>query len=340
MENSKPFLSDRVASAQKATLIDNDKIVKNDDDTARVLNAFFSNIISDLQIPGHNNCDTLTGNVEELVLKAIVKYRNHLSLLTIREVCKKNPQFSFRRVDEILKEFLNLDPSKACQDLDIPSRIITENADIFTVFLHSSFNNSIYQSEFPSILKLANITPVFEKGDRNSKENYRPVNIPSNISEIFEQCMFCQISSFMDSYLSKQQCGFRNGYSTQYCLLVILEKWKNAADKGKFFGALPTNLSKAFDYLSQDLLIAKVHACVFDLPALKLIQNYLSNRKQKTKINATYSSWEEILFRVPQGSVLGPLSFNIFLCDLLWTMCETGFEFMQMIIHPMFRGIA
>ena len=91
--------------------------------------------------------------------------------------------------------------------------------------------------------------------------------------------MFRQISSFMDSYLSKQQCGFRKGYRPQYCLLVMLEKWKNAVDKGKCFGALLTDLSKAFDCLSHELLIAKLHAYGFDLPALKLIDSYLSNRK-------------------------------------------------------------
>ena len=204
----------------------NDRIVKNDNDTARVLNTSFSNIVNDLKIPDYNNCDSLAENVQEPVLKAIVKYRNHQGILTIGEVCKKNPQFSFRCIDkdEILKEILNLDASKTCQDSDITSKIIKENPDIFADILHSSFNNSIYQSEFPSILKLANITPVFKKGDRNSKENYRPVSILSNISKIFEQCMFRQISSFMDSYLSKQQCGFRKGYSPRYCLLVMLEK--------------------------------------------------------------------------------------------------------------------
>ena len=77
---------------------------------------------------------------------------------------QKDPQFLFRCVDkdEILKEILNLDASKACQDLDIPSRTIKESADIFIDILHSSFNNSIYQSEFPSIVKLANIAPVFK----------------------------------------------------------------------------------------------------------------------------------------------------------------------------------
>ena len=84
-----------------------------------------------------------------------------------------------------VEELLNLDASKACQDkdIDIQSRILKENADIFTDILHYNFNNSIYQSEFPSILKLTNITPVIKKGDRNSTENYRPVNILSNISK-------------------------------------------------------------------------------------------------------------------------------------------------------------
>ena len=133
---------------------------------------------------------------------------------------QKEPQFSFRCVDkdEILKEVLNSDVSKAFQDSDIPSRIIKQNADVFTDILPSSFNNLIYQSQFAPIFKLVNISLAFKKGDRNFKENYRPVSILSNISKIFEQCMFRQISRFMDSYLTKKQCGFRKGYSPQYCL--------------------------------------------------------------------------------------------------------------------------
>ena len=133
---------------------------------------------------------------------------------------QKEPQFSFRFVDkdEFLKEILNSDVSKACQDSDIPSRIIKQNADVFTDILPSSFNNLIYQSQFAPIFKLVNISLAFKKGDRNFKENYRPVSILSNISKIFEQCMFRQISRFIDSYLTKKQCGFRKSYSPQYCL--------------------------------------------------------------------------------------------------------------------------
>ena len=137
--------------------------------------------------------------------------------------------------------------------------------------------------------------------------------------------MYQQISKFVEPLLSKYQCGFRKGYNTQYCLLAMLEKWKSSVDKGSSFGALLTDLSKAFDCLSHELLIAKLHAHGFSLNALRLVHSYLTNRKQRTKINNKYSSREEILFGVPQGSILGPLLFNIFLCELFFIMNETEF---------------
>ena len=130
--------------------------------------------------------------------------------------------------------------------------------------------------------------------------------------------MFKQMSSFFDDTFSKYQYGFRKGFSTQQCLLALLEKWKRSIDRGKVFGASLTDLSKAFDCLNHDLLIAKLNAYGFNLPALRLIHNYLLNRKQRTKINNSYTTWVEIVFVVPQGSILGPLLFNIFLTDLFY----------------------
>ena len=94
--------------------------------------------------------------------------------------------------------------------------------------------------------------------------------------------MFAQMSSFFDNFLSKQQCGFRKGYSTQQCLSTVLEKWKRAVDSGQMFGALLTDLSKAFDCLDH-----KLNTHGFSLPTLKLGHDYLSNRKQRTKVNRT-----------------------------------------------------
>ena len=92
-------------------------------------------------------------------------------------------------------------------------------------------------------------------------------------------------------------------------------RWKKAVDSNKVFGAILTDLSKAFDCICHDLLVAKLHAYGLSLPALKMIQDYLLNRKQRTKIGSSYSTWDNISV-VPQGSILGSLLFNIFLCNL------------------------
>ena len=117
----------------------------------------------------------------------------------------------------------------------------------------------------------------------------------------------------MDSYLSNQQCEFRKGYTPRYCLLVMLEKWKNAVDKGKCFGALQTDLSKAFDCLSHKLVIAKLHAYGFDLPALKLIQSYLSNRKQRPKLMPRIAHWQKFYLEYHKD-LFSVLYYLIFFC--------------------------
>ena len=106
---------------------------------------------------------------------------------------------------------------------------------------------------------------------------------------------------------------------------MMLENWKEATDNNKAFGVLLTDRSKAFDCLSHDSLIAKLHAYGPDLASLKILQDYLTNRKQRTKVDSFYSSWEKILSGVPQGSILRPILFNIFMCDMFLILKTTSF---------------
>ena len=107
----------------------------------------------------------------------------------------------------------------------------------------------------------------------------------------------------MELFLSPFLCGYRKGFNAQHALLSMLEKWRASLDKGGYVGAVLMALSKAFDTISHDLLIAKLHAYDFDKDALKLMKSYLSNRWQETKFNLSFSYWSELITGVPQGSV-------------------------------------
>ena len=211
---------------------------------------------------------------------------------------------------------MSLNVSKASPKTSIPSKIINDTCDLFALKLHTDFKFSIDNANFPNNLKLADISPVHKKGDRTDKSNYRPVSILPVISKIFEQLFFYQIDNFMDAKLSIHQCGFRKGYSAQHCLVVMLEKWRATLDNRGCSGVLLTDLSKAFDCLSHDLLLAKLEAYGFDCMSVKLLHSYLTDRHQRVRINSNYSTWSEIINGVPQGSILGPLLFNIYLSDL------------------------
>ena len=141
-------------------------------------------------------------------------------------------------------------------------------------------NASVRSSKFHNELKEADIVTVHKKKSKLSKENYRPISILPNISKVYERCLYDQMSEFFDIF-SKYQCGFRKGYSAQHCLLVMIEKWKKIVDNGGAFGALLTDLSKAFDCIPHDLIIAKLEAYGFQIDALRLV--YLLSVKQKTK---------------------------------------------------------
>ena len=240
------------------------------------------------------------------------------------DVIKKNSHglssFNFSRIDKktVLNEIKKLKLSKAAQDSDIPVKILKENSDFFAEYIYLRFNEAVDSSKFADFFKYVDITAGFKQGLQNQANNYRPISILPVISKIFEKIICGQLSNYFDNILSKFDFGFRKGYSPQHCLLLMIDKWKKAADNHKVFGAILTDLSKVFDCTCHDLLIAKLNAYGLSLPALKLITDYLQNRKQRIKIGSTYSDWKNITSGVPQDSILGPLLFIIFLCDLFF----------------------
>ena len=133
-----------------------------------------------------------------------------------------------------------------------------------------------------------------------------------------------KFNSFSILYFPNINAGFLEANAQRHCLITLIEKLKRDFDSGGAFGALLTDLSKAFDCQSLELLIAKLDAYGFDKSSLKLIHSYLSNRKQKLKINVKYNSWSEILFGATQGDIIGPLLFNIFICNMFYFLQDFG----------------
>ena len=175
----KPFLSDKCPSNEKVILVEEDEIISKDSEVAEVLNTFFSNKVSNLNIPEYQMNDPISDNINDPVLKAIAKYKNHSSIKAIEKIPKPDNLFNFSNVDkeEVFKEIISLDASKTSQYTDVPTKVIKENADIFSHFLYPSVNASINNDDLPTFLKHANIISAFKKGSKNIKDNYRPISI-------------------------------------------------------------------------------------------------------------------------------------------------------------------
>ena len=139
---------------------------------------------------------------------------------------EKDLYFSFKFVDKpkVSKELNKLDRKKACQELDIPIKLIRSNKDLFSQFIYHNFNNSLLSSYSPSKLKAADVLPTHKKKHKSDIENYRTISILPTLSKIYERCMYDQMYKYFDQILSKYECGFRRGYNTQHCLLVMVEK--------------------------------------------------------------------------------------------------------------------
>ena len=172
---------------------------------------------------------------------------------------------------------------------EIPIQILKECEFTFET-LTNCINKSIETCYFPDSLKEANITPIFKKDDPLDKSNYRPIGILPLISKVFERLIYNQFSEYTKSFLNHILFGFRKAHSTQHALFKLLQSWQKELDSGGFAGTILIDLSKAYDCIPHELLIPKLKCYGIDNGSLRLLLDYLTNRKQRTKIGSSFSS--------------------------------------------------
>ena len=241
----KPLFSNKVKANTVIKLVENDVMIEDESEIAKIFNEYFVNIVKRVEILTEEQTTYSATNQLSEVEMAIIKYKNHPSIKAITDRMEKlgKPTFNFKFTshEETEKEVNNLKITKASQKSDIALKIIKENVDI-SYFLYHNFNNSLSCATFPTSMKYADVIPIHKKDDKTDKENYRPISILPNLSKVYEKLMYNQIYPYFDTLFSKFQCGFRKGFNAQHCLLAMIEKWCKTLDKGGETGSLDRSL--------------------------------------------------------------------------------------------------
>ena len=320
----KPFISNKTNTDHNdIILIEDSEQIRDRQKVAEKLNEFFTDII--FISTGKQVIPLQETNHEEAIMDIIIKYENHISINNIK-TNNLESRFSFEltSTNEVEALIRKIKTNKPMGIDTIPPKILVLLKESISEPVKNIINLMVLEGCFLDQAKISSITPAYIKGERTLKTNYRPISILPAVSKLLEKFMFKQISNYFEKLFQEYLSGFRRGYGCQHVLMRLIENWKLALDNKKIIAALSMDLSKAFDCLQHDLIIAKLRAYGFDMQALKLIYSYLSNRIQSVTVKDAYSSTSTVLSGVPQGSLLGGILYNIQFNDIFDITDESG----------------
>jgi retron-type reverse transcriptase len=320
----RPFVSTKRTAQPPSQLDRNGTIIKEEIEIANSLNEYYVNIADDIGFPCDLQIVDLPNDV--YVDKCIDKYKNHSSILDIKNYVAGKGEFRFTfnstNIDNVSKILSKLDVSKSTGYDTLSSKIIKLSSPTIVHFITDIMNDMFVSKTFPKQLKYTEIQPLHKKGSTIEMANYRPVSILTSLSKIFEKEINNQLKILGDRVFIENLSAYRSNYSTQHVILQATEAVKSSLDRRQCSGAVLTDLSKAFDCLPHDLMIAKLNAYNVNKNDVELIASYLRGRQQRVKIGNQRSNWSYLKKGVPQGSILGPVLFNFFLNDLLLPTSE------------------
>ena len=321
----KPFMANKGMIANKdITLIDDKNVITDEHELSQIFNKHYIKIAEKSCGNKPNKIGTILGslNDSDVIDRIIKSYQNHPSVLKIKNKFGSDlSSFDFQQIKapEVKKLLKEIDIKKAVGVDTIPPKLIKIRAVIVAEPLTQAINCCLRQGIFPENAKVASVVPLDKgKPDKYDVLNYRPVSILNAFSNIYEKVIKNQLAYYLDKYFSPFISAYRKSYSTQQVIIRLLEEWREKLDKNLIVSAVLMDLSKAFDCIPHDLIISKLAAYGFKRETLKLIYCYLKGRKQCVKINNTYSDYNEIISGVPQGSILGPVFFNLSINDLFF----------------------